>query len=665
MPRPARLTLHLDTETASMCDLRACGASVYFEHPSTRILCASYRINDPKEPAPGPVKKWFPGYPVPPEVLKIAATPGARIAAWNAPFEMDAWPLLETVHGWPAELAPARDLDRWECTMARAMYWGLPAKLESVGDALGLSVRKNMAGHALMMRMCRPRGFRADGTPTWWHEDEPARLMALSDYCDDDVEVETAVHANTPEIPDRERQVWLLDRLMNRRGVRVDVNLVNRMLAADAAIKKHLHAQMRTATGDSTITPNSVAKLVPLLQAMGSPIENLQAKTIAARLADPACQGREREILETRKAAARASTAKLKRLVSARNADGRTRNMLQYYGAGRTGRWAGRLVQPQNFPRGTIKNTDLAIYLIERGATPADLDLFFEDSAAGVLASCLRGTLVPRPGNHLWSADLAQIEARVVAWLAGQTDILDVFRSGQDVYVYTANKIGSTDRQLGKVLVLACGFGMGAPKFQTTAQGYNLFLPIDVAESHVYAWREANPHIVQFWWDLDAGARRVVASRDPKCQVQVGRVVLWRRGNTLLMRLPSGRDLVYRAAEMIPDNRFRQGGASITYWGISQTTKQWSRIKTYGGKLAENATQAVARDVMVDAMLAAHAQQHELILSVHDELIGEAPIAQAPAVLDQMLKIMRTTPSWAPGLPVGASGWHGPRYKKG
>jgi DNA polymerase len=341
----------------------------------------------------------------------------------------------------------------------------------------------------------------------------------------------------------------------------------------------------------------------------------------------------------------------------------RVRGMLQFYGAFRTGRWAGRLIQLQNLPRGTVKKIDDAIQMALSGASVPGMEMFF-GPALGIVSSALRGCLVSAPGHQLVVVDFSQIEARVVAWLAGQQDILDVFAAGEDVYVYTARQNGSNDRQLGKVLVLACGFGMSAKKFRDTARTYGLILSEEQAERAVKGWRRANAKIVQFWYDCDNAARLVIKNADANgnhAPITVGPVqfAMWR--GHMLIRLPSGRHLVYRDAKLVPG---RFSDKSISYMGVDQYTRQWSRQHTYGGKLVENITQAVARDIMRDATLGADRAGIAVEMLVHDEMVCEVETSKAQWALDTLLAIMRTRPAWAPGLPVDGAGWFGERYRK-
>lgn len=620
------------------------------------VLCMSYAFDGE------PVQRWKPGEPFPTRVMDHVAR-RLPVQGWNVGFEWVIWNHVLR-RGNAASIIPPLELDQLRDTMARAAYWGLPLKLEQAGAALGLSIQKDQAGHRLMMQMNRPRVAKG-GVVTWWHVTDPAKLDRLQDYCDQDVRAEMAIAAELPPLPDSEQAYWEMDQRINARGVALDTGLIDKLKALAADAKLDANAYIAHLTNGTVKTATDVAGLLSFLQGIGYPYGDLGKETIKRRLAEDGLSDTERELLETRASAAKTSVAKLNAMLAASSDDGlgpRVRGMLQFYGAFRTGRWAGRLVQLQNLPRGTVKKIEEAINAVVAGMPPDLLEAFF-GPVMGLVSSAIRGCLVATPGHELVVADFSQIEARVVAWLAGQQDILDVFESGQDVYVYTARQNGSSDRQLGKVLVLACGFGMSGSKFKDTALTYGLRLTDEQAETAVKKWRRANAKIVQFWWDCDAAAKKVIenAAKGNSDTIKVGPVEfgMWR--GHLLIKLPSGRKLVYRDAELQPDLTGRVG---ITYMGVDQYTRQWKRQRTYGGKIVENITQAVARDIMAEATLAATRAGVPVELLVHDEMVAEAPVARAPSDLGLLLAIMRQRPTWAPDLPVDAAGWHGPRYKK-
>jgi len=636
---PVRLVL--DLETTSTADLRKTGSHAYAEHPDTRVTVLCYAIDN------SPVETWLSGPP--PADFVDAIKAGATVVAHNYLFEHNVYFNKLVPAGWPLI-----GLSQWSCTMARALVAGYPASLDLAGRALGLTQQKDHSSRDLMLRFARPRSL---SPLTWWHETDPVRFKALQDYCAQDVLAERELDRKIPELSPRERLVFELDHRINQRGIGVDYHLVYELAALADTARGDLTREIVRLTNGQVRSLGQVAQLKDWLAFQGTEMPNLQRATVQTALADQTLTGASRIALQARLDASRSSTAKLTAIASARSYDGRVRGTFQYYGASRTGRWAGRRLQPQNLFRGSIKDVPAALRVIRAGASPEDLELLFEDSALGVVASCLRSTIVARPLHRLAIADFSQIEARVLAWLAGQQDTLDVFARGDDIYIATANAIGSRNRLLGKVLTLACGFGMGHEKFRATALTYGLVLGEDEAERAVTAWRQLNHRIVNFWWKSHEALLRALHGR-PGTMERVGCVTFIQQSRAILARLPSGRHLVYRHPKIELNDR---GYLEFTYMG--SLGGGWVRLRAWPGKVVENLTQAVARDVMVEAMLGL--QDLPLIATIHDELIAEVAQDEADRTLDCMLTTMRRTPAWAAGLPVDAAGFVVRRYQKG
>lgn len=676
--------LSIDFEAASTVDLRKTGVAPYARHPDTRVLCMCYAWGD------GPVHEWREGQTFPQDVADHVAN-GFPVRAWNAGFEWNIW--NETL---PRRLGPNCNLPtlgRFQLfdTMAQAAYYGLPLSLDMATSAARVHVRKDKEGHALMMRMNKPRKRHPDGTCDWWHLDDPKRFDRLVEYCKGDVDAERAIAAVLPPLPDAERRMWIEDQKINTRGVGVDLNLVARLKDISALAMKRLNAAMSAETGGDVRTVTSTAALLKRLHVFGYPHDNLRRGTVEDRLAEDDLTPQERRLLELRLAGARTSTAKLNAMENAAldivSGIGTVRGMLQYYGAFRTGRWAGRLIQLQNLPRGMLKGKGTIEAAVGAILNAPRMDDDFLDTletlfgpALDVVASLLRACITARPGKTLVVADKAQIEARVLPWLAGEETVLDVFRSGGDVYVQSASGIyGRTfppghkyvkgdvpddERQIGKVATLALGFGGGKGAFQTMAQAYGVKVDDVRAEQIKTAWRAANPRIVEFWWDLDRAFRAALEFPGQVFPAGPGgkvRFVKW--GTHVVCSLPSKRALVYRDAKLVshPDDPTR---TEISYMGLNQYTNKWERIRTYGGKLAENVTQAVARDTLAGDIIEAERQGFDVLLTVHDELITEVPEPEGADRLDRLVALMSRPPDWAPDLPVGADGWHGQRYRK-
>ena len=637
----------LDLETASTADLRLTGAQAYAEHPDTRITVLCYAIGD------GPVITWTSGAPMPDFIAAIRA--GAMVVAHNYLFEFNVYHQKLVPLGWP-EIP----LAQWSCTMARCLVAGFPASLEHASRAAKLAIPKDTGARDLMLRMARPR--TTEPLLTWWHETSPDHLKRLSAYCATDVEAERLLDKAIPALSPRERAIFEADHDVNQRGLHVDVNLVRRLSRLAGQAKALSADALRVVTAGEVSTPNQVLRLRTWLAQQDVACADLRRPTVYRLLQDNALSKSVRKALQARFDVSRSSTAKLTAILAARSQDGRVRGCFQYYGANRTGRWAGRRLQPQNLFRGSIKDIAAALLAVQHDAEVDELGLLFEDSAMGVIASCLRSTIQAPGGYTLVVMDFSQIEARVLAWLANEAVSLSVFAAGEDIYTATAARVGSSSRQLGKVLVLACGYGMGAWRFMETAATFGVILDIDACIKLVTLWRQANARIVTFWWDCDRAMRRVIGLGDGAI-AHVGKCAFIRRRGALdavLVRLPSGRHLVYRYPRL--EDNDTTGHTEVTYMG--SMGGGWTRLRTWPGKIAENITQAVARDAMADALVALHRVKVPLVATVHDELIAEVPLAQAPFIFDLMKDLMSQTPLWAPGLPMAADGFIARRYMK-
>ena len=647
--------LVLDLETTSLVDLRVTGVHVYARHPSTKVTVLCYAIGG------GPVRTWT-GGPCPDD-LRAAIITGSTVIAHNFAFELNVWHAVLVPLGFP----PVQ-LEQWSCTMARALVAGLPASLEMAGHALGLAIQKDSAARDMMLRFARPRSLNP---LTWWHETDPARFAALVAYCAQDVMAERELDRAVPELSPREYEIFLADHAINQRGVRVDLPLVDRMRALSEAEKARINARLRQLTNGQITSGAQVKRLVEWLTDQGvavptldkgdgsPPRPTLGAGAVEFMLAQPGLPGHVPAVLRCRRDVSRSSTAKLTTIRNRVGPDARVRGGFQYYGANRTGRWAGRGVQWQNFPRGTIQDVHGAVDLVNDGADVETLDLLFEDSPMGVLASMLRSTIEAAPGCLLVACDLSQIEARVLVWLAGQDDVTDLFRRGEDVYTYTANALGSKDRQLGKTCVLGCGFGMGPVRFRATARGFGVDLTETEAEDAVAGWRQLNHRVVTLWWETHKIAMSV-AGAVPGAAVSFRGMTFRRTRESLDIVLPSGRALVYRDAHVT--RHPEHGHPELIYRGVEQG--RWAWLRSWPGRTIENIVQAIARDVMAEAIIRCHRKGPPLIATVHDELISEVPAARAPDARDWLMRAMNRTPKWAPGLPVAAAATVGPRYRK-
>ena len=658
------LRLSGDFETTSRGSLPQIGAHKYARLASTRILCFAYAIEEDD-----PVV-WYPTFqPTPDDLIEAVRDPDLEFRAWNAAFEFNIWNACAVQHG-----LPPLGIERFHCTMAQGLVWGVPPRLEQAAIALRTSIEKDKEGAKLMRKMMRPRPHK-DGTITWWDQDEPGLLQRLGEYCAQDVRAERAIGHRLRPMPPDERRLWVLDQHMNNRGLKVDAVAVEKMQTVVDGELVRIGAALAGLTDGRITSPTQTARLLAYLKEQKVEIDSLDKRVIPIVLKDE-LDPRHREILKLYGQGAKSSTAKLRSMMNYLDDDGRVRSLTQYGGAMRTLRWAGRGPQIQNYPRPSKEiDARVAIEHIIWGVDAETLD-FTHGNPMDVVSQCLRGAYVPAADHAFAVCDYSGIEARVVAWLAGQEDALDVFRTGADIYRKAANDVGSTSRDLGKLLVLSCGFGAGPRRVAIIAQNPPYFIELTKEEAirNVYGWRQANHHIRSLWYEVDDIIRMVIGGRiDDRWIWTSARKVAFRMATderlsgSLLMRLPSGRKIVYRNAsidEVIND----VDGCSdvelvIRYDGLDWA-KKWTRIRSWGGKFVENMTQAVARDLLAGAVLQLDDDDDDLLTTVHDEIIAEPLQARADARLAEMKAVMGVAPQWAYGLPLKAEGAVMARYGK-
>ena len=669
-------TLYLDCETASQANLKKVGAFHYAEDPSTRVLCVAWALNDE------PTQVWPALRDNPPPMLLQLIRSCDLFVAHNTVFELcilsrtlpRQFPLVPS---WMPRKRTIRD------SMLKAAYWGLPLSLGEVMPAIHAPMPfwKNVHGHRLMLKMCKPRGVDPFGNPTWWWHDPTVGLTLMHDlmsYCKQDVEAERWLWKTLPAVPAAEVALWHLDLEIQARGVALDATYIDRLRHVALRTSLELDKAMAGITSGAVRTCHKVTALLAWLHSKGFMLPDLTAETVREWLANVSAPGAVTTMayraLSLRQDAARSSVAKLAKMRGVMCQDGRARGMLQFYGAGRTGRYAGRLIQWQNLPRGSKFITKMQEWMATAGdadETRKRIELFSPLAPLETVAALLRGCLIAAPGKTLVVSDLGQIEARVLAWVAGQLDVLAVFEKGDDLYVFMASRIGSTSRQLGKVVVLACGYGMGKVRFRETATTYGLALSEGEAEDAVTTWRQANDKTVSFWYECDTAFRGaiLVQGGEPPVATEVGPqgiiISPARVGSmaAVTIKLPSGRRLCYLEPELRPDPH-RADRTRISYMGLDQKPGQWGRIDTWGGKIVENIVQAIARDVLMEGIKGAEARNVPVLTSIHDEVIGEADMADGPAKLRTLNEAMTAGAPWTKGLPLAAEGWHGPRYRK-
>ena len=635
------MVVSIDFETKSAVDLRKTGVYKYAADPSTDIWCMAY-----KAPWSDDVLVWQPGderdiY------LEDWIMAGGLLSAWNANFERTIWnEVMVGRYQWPDTR-----IKQWRCTMAQASAMGLPRSLGQAAAVLGVEEQKDKTGAALMLRMARPRKVNADGSYTWWNTKD--KVEALVAYCRQDVRTELSVAEVLNEMPDSERRLYQLDQRINDRGVALDVDLVHRVKALAENARVEIDAEIQRLTKGKVNAATNAMELTAWLNAHGIRAKSVDKQTVGRLLSFDRMHPVIREVLKLRQNGAKSSTAKYDAMLHAVNGDGRMRGLLVYHGAA-TGRWSGRLVQPQNFPRPQKKQDELD-EIIAKLKAGEDVS---EHGAGTVLASdLLRSMLVAEDGHRLMFADYSAIEARVLAWVAGQNDLVETFRKGGDVYKEMASAIYNVDvgavtdgqRQVGKMAILGCGYGMGGKRFAEQCASMGIKVDEDEAKRIVSVYREKNNRIAQYWRDIEQEFVEMVKG--------AGRV------GTVGLPLPSGRSLTYHNPRIIqretPWGEMRDTAQVDT---LNSVTRQWVSQIIWGGLLTENVVQATARDLMATAMMALEVKGYNVILSVHDEIISEVP--DNFGSLDEMIDIMTRVPAWAEGCPINAEGKEGKRYRK-
>lgn len=659
--------INIDLETFSGVDISKGGLYKYAQSPDFEILLIGYSIDG------GPVEVIDCTKTPAPEWFMCILTDGDYIKhAYNASFE---WYCLSV---WMGQVLP---VDQWRDTMLHGLYCGYTAGLDATGRALGLpeDKRKLATGKALIRTFCVPtkptktNGGRTRTLP----QHEPEKWNLFIEYNRQDVVTEQEIDrllAPWP-VPDWVQKQWETDLVINARGVAVDTDLVAGALACGAKSAEENTAEAQQLSGLDN--PNSVAQLKAwLAEETGEEYGDLRKDTIAQLLSGGDLSEAARRMLELRQELGKTSTKKYTAMANAKCRDDRIRGTLQFYGASRTGRWGGRLIQPQNLPRTHLAMLEYARDLVKAENINA-LRLIY-GNVPDTLSQLIRTALVPAPGHYFVDADFSAIEARVIAWLSGEEWVLEVFRTTGKIYEATASQMfgvpvekikkGNPEyelRQKGKVATLALGY-QGSTVALINMGALRMGIPEDELPGITQRWRKANPRIVNLWYACENAAIETIKSGGTRAVNN--KLSYSMSGNDdrkfLVAHLPSGRDLFY-ANPYLTQNRF--GGESIGYWGVDQTSKKWKPLETYGGKLVENITQAVARDCLAQAIDHLEQRGFHVVFHVHDEVVVEVPEQDYPdhdAALEIISRIMSEPISWAPGLPLNADGWTGDFYTK-
>lgn len=652
--------IFIDLETRSDVDLTKTGVYRYTDSPYFDILLFAYSVDD----APVKVIDLACGETIPEDII-LALTDGAVIKhSFNAAFErvcLSVWLRRNRPDAFRSYSIPEDsvgdylDPDSWHCSMVASAYLGLPLTLAGVGAALKLQEQKMSEGKVLIRYFSVPYSFE-NGVPQFHAPvDAPDKWDVFKSYNKRDVETEMGIEAKISRfpVPDFVWDEYHLDQEINDRGIRIDLPMVQNAIRIGDTAKEHLTAKLSDLTGIEN--PNSVVQMKEWLAQHGQKMESLGKKEVQELLesAPPELQ----EVLRLRQQTSKSSVKKYAAMKTAACSDGRARGMFQFYGANRTGREAGRIIQLQNLPQNHIPDLKDARNLVVSGDMEA-LELLYED-IPDTLSQLIRTAFVPKPGYKFIVADFSAIEARVIAWIAGETWRMKAFANDEDIYCASASRIFGVPvvkhgenghlRQKGKVAELACGYGgsVGAMK----AMGGSNMSDAELKQI-VTDWRQASPNIVQLWWDVENAAIKAVRG---KTAVETHGIHFSYESGFLFIELPSGRRLAY-VKPRIEENRF--GGDSITYFGVG-ASKKWQRLETYSGKLVENIVQAIARDLLFYSM---RTLSHCFIVGhIHDEMIIEcSPEVSLGVICEQMAR----TPAWAKGLLLRADGYECEFYKK-
>lgn len=646
--------LGIDIETYSSVDLSKCGVYRYAEAPDFMVLLFAYSVDN------GPVKcvDLACGEELPDEIRTALTDPAVIKTAWNAAFERIC---LSRYLGLTKPMNPGQ----WRCTMVRAARMGLPLSLGQCAEVLRLEDGKMEEGKALIRFFSTPARNGLRRLP----EAALDRWATFKAYCIRDVEVEQALLGKVRrlEAPVFDEVLYVADQEINDRGVLIDRELVDNAADFDDKYKAQLLAEAQNLSGLEN--PNSAAQLKAWLkEETHLSVDSLNKNNLDDIEASMKYWPKARRVLAIRREMAKTSNKKYEAMQNCVCDDGRIHGLLQFYGASRTGRWAGRFVQVQNLPQNHLKDLDRARSLVKAG----DLDDFEMSfgNVTQVLSELIRTAFIAAPGHIFHVCDFSAIEARVVAWVAGEDWVLDVFRNNGDIYCATASRMFCVPvekhgqnahlRQKGKISVLALGYGGGIAALEAMG-GSRLGLTEAEERRTVYQWREANPRIVRFWSIVENAAKSAIRTGRP-VTINKGIVVSYQWG-MLLITLPSGRVICYPRATLgiETDDGYRGDHEIIEYEGLNQTTRKWQKQRTYGGKLTENIVQAIARDILGEVLLRARRKGLSVVFHVHDEIIVEAP-ANKP--LSDVEALFSDPVAWCSDLPLKGAGYTTPYYLK-
>lgn len=650
------MKLTFDLESRSEVKLLDVGAYAYSVHPSTEILCFAFKVNSKK------TKIWIPPKFRGKGVKSVSdkyffnlVRKSGIIEAHNASFELYMW-LNQMV---PKHNAPHIDIKKLRCSAAKAAYYALPRSLGEACKVMEVDAQKSVSGRALMLKMCKPRK-PTKNNPSKWHETDE-QFKELCEYCIADVDAEHALSEALPDIPKSEWDLYYIDQLINLRGIQIDTKAIAVFdERISRFVKEKTEKLLEITDGEIDGVKKIAASIRWLKSTQGVDLPNMQKDTVVKALAKPLPKAAKR-FLKLRQELGLSSVSKLKKMAKM-EVNGIVRGTMLYHGAS-TGRWTGSGIQPHNFPRTVFDEKEID-HLV---SIDYKMARFLYGEAPEVASKCLRGMIIAPKGKAILCADYSAIEGRGLAWLVGEMKVLEAYREGVDTYKLNAVDIYGTrydqvdfwERLVGKVCELALGYQGWLGAFHSMAKNYGVIISDDEAKKIILAWRDKREKTVKFWEKIENAAIQAIQS---KKTVRLGKLTFGVKGKFLHMRLPSGRLLSYFSPEvkqlMTPYGVEKLG---IRFMGVNSQTKKWERQATYGGKLTENAVQAIARDLLAYAIKQAHKEGYDTRMHVHDEI---SAYAKKDSSLEKFIKVMERKPRWAEGLPLKAEGWKGKRYRK-
>lgn len=663
----------LDYETRSQVKLDKAGAIEYAKHPSTSIFCLGYQIND------GEPQIWIPERAPMPFDLCECFKRGilvAQSAAFERAVTRYVLPRYNTITNEQKLVLRNIPINRWRCTAAKSAMCSLPRKLEGAAKALELATLKDEKGHKLIKKYSKPRKPSKHNPSLWWTDKKD--LRGIYRYCLTDVKAEKELHDALPDLTPFEQSVWELDQKINDRGVLIDIPLVKNILILVNEEMEIITKRVKRLSKGEVESPAQRERMLNWLNKRGANLANLQAPTIRDRLMGDDLSNEVAKMLTYRQSGSKTSTAKYQAMISAVGIDHRARELLLYCGAIPTARWAGKRVQPHNFPRPTIKNfnSDEAIELIKSGGIKAIRKKYGSTKVMDVLVSVIRGMIIASPDKELFCADFAAVEARIAFWVAEHEEGLKAFRENRKIYeemacetfdvtmewLLTKEGKDSLERFLAKETILGCQYGLGWAKFLKRCHEKGMKqVTSDMAKKAVYTYRKIHHPIPTFWKLIEYAA--IQAILHPGKRYTLTKVQVYMADKWLNIKLPSGRRLRYfkpriaqkqiKGEKMVPE---------IRYWTVDGYTRKWVETSIWGGVFTNHIVQGIARDLMVNGVINIENAGYEFLLSIHDE--GLAEHKKGLGNLEEYVSLMTRLPKWAEGSPILAEGWRGPRYHK-